>query len=539
MIWNDAPPKPGKNISLIPYINASYSNDYPRNENTLIRNPTTTDKSVGIGGDAKIAITPALNLDLTYNPDFSQVEVDRQVANLSRFELFFPERRQFFIENRDLFDKWGFPDTRPFFSRRIGLAYDPVRGQNRPVPILGGARLSGKLNPNLRVGLLNMQTKKVDFGNDNILPAANFTVATAQQKVLQRSVLGAVFVNKQNFLTNLDSTQKANYQPFSRVVGLEFNGFSPDGKWETETYYHRSFNPKKSAGSFANFVGYKTPTINWGIGYSQIDSNYVSEAGFVPRTGTRNIYTFSRLARFVRGENAKKVNQFGLSYEGSLNMNWKGEHLDNNLYVGGFFGLPDQSEGWIGANYNYTYLFYAFDPTNAFLNPNPELKKNIVDLPIGNYAYINFTMGYTSSNRKNLSYQFNIRTGQYFNGKGTSVEGFFAYRIQPYGSVQVNYAYYNIRLPKPYNSTSYALIGPQADFSFSRSLFFRAFVQYNTQTNNVNINSRLQWRFKPVSDLFLVYTNNYFAQNIPNYPVNSFSVKNRAIVLKLTYWLNV
>jgi hypothetical protein len=539
MIWNDPPPKPGKNISLIPYINTSYSNDYPRDYNTLEKLNTVTDKKIGIGGDAKIAITPALNLDLTYNPDFSQVEVDRQVANLSRFELFFPERRQFFIENRDLFDKWGFPDTRPFFSRRIGLAYDPVRGENRPVPILGGARLSGKLNQNLRVGLLNMQTKKVDFGNDKVLPSANFTVATVQQKVLQRSVLGAVFVNKQNFLNELTASQKTDYQPFSRVAGLEFNGFSKDGKWETETYYHRSFNPKKSAGSFANFVGYKTPTFNAGLGYNQVDSNYVSEAGFIPRTGTRNLYTFSRLARFVRGEKAKKVNQFGLNYEGSLNMNWKGKPLDANVNFGAFLALPDQSEGFLNVIYSYTYLFYAFDPTNAFFSPNPDLRKNIVELPVGEYDYINYNIGYQSSNRNNLSYRLSAGIGEYYNGKFKSIEGFLAYRFQPYGSVQVNYSYTDIKLPSPYNSTSYALIGPQTDFSFSRNLFFRAFIQYNTQTNNMNINSRLQWRFKPVSDLFLVYTNNYFAQNIPNYPVNSFAVKNRAIVLKLTYWLNV
>jgi hypothetical protein len=539
LIWKDAPPKPTKNISLIPYITASNAKDFPRDAQSLIKQVPTRNNSIAFGADAKIAITPALNLDLTYNPDFSQVEVDRQVANLSRFELFFPERRQFFIENSDLFDRWGFPDTRPFFSRRIGLAYDPVREQNRPIPIIAGARLSGKLNQNLRVGLLNMQTKKIDFGNDKVLPAANFTVATVQQKVFKRSILGAVLVNKQNFFNGLTNGQKADYRQFSRVAGVEFNGFSPDGRWETETYYHRSFTPQTQGASFANFVGYNTPVFGAGLGYNQMDSNYVSDAGFVPRNGTRNFYTFARVARFVRGEKAKKINNFGLRYEGSHNLNWRGNLLDANLYVGAFLQLPDQSEGWVGANYNYTFLFSEFDPTNANFNPNPDLNKAIVSLPIGGYEYYNYSLGYASSNVRNFSYSVNATLGQYFNGKSQSIEGFFAYRFQPYGSIQLSYTFYNIELPKPYNSINYWLIGPQADFAFTRNLFFRTFLQYNTQTNNVNINSRLQWRFRPVSDMFLVYTNNYFAQNIPNYPVNAFSIKNRALVFKITYWLNV
>ena len=110
------------------------------------------------GFDAKVAITPALNLDLTANPDFSQVEVDRQVTNLDRFELFFPERRQFFIENSDLFSNIGFSRVRPFFSRRIGIGYDTITKQIVQNPIIYGARLSGKVAPKTRIGLLNMQT---------------------------------------------------------------------------------------------------------------------------------------------------------------------------------------------------------------------------------------------------------------------------------------------------------------------------------------------------------------------------------------------
>ncbi|MCC7467200.1 MAG: carbohydrate binding family 9 domain-containing protein, partial [Saprospiraceae bacterium] len=246
LIWDTPPPKPGANISLIPYAISSASIDYLRDANTLKIKDRPTTLTGAIGGDAKIGLTPGLNLDLTINPDFSQVEVDRQVPNLSRFELFFPEIRQFFLENRDLFAMFGFPDTRPFFSRRVGLAYNPVTGQNEKVPIIAGARLSGKVTDGLRVGLLNMQTRQRDWDSTSVLPAANFSVATLQQKIFARSTISGVFVNKQNFLEPLNENQKSGWQPWNRVAGLEYNLYSADNRWEGEAYYHRSFSPEKS-----------------------------------------------------------------------------------------------------------------------------------------------------------------------------------------------------------------------------------------------------------------------------------------------------
>src|SRR6185312_9216788 len=123
-----------------------------------------------VGLDAKVAVTSSLNLDLTVNPDFSQVEVDQQVTNLDRYELFFPERRQFFLENGDQINNFGYADIRPFFSRRIGLG----------IPIKYGGRLSGNLNKKWRITLMDMETAKQ---NDIGLPAQNFAVAAIQRRV--------------------------------------------------------------------------------------------------------------------------------------------------------------------------------------------------------------------------------------------------------------------------------------------------------------------------------------------------------------------
>ena len=150
MIFEEPLMKKGANVSLIPYVAGRTSRNFLENSSEAL--------TPAIGGDAKIGIGPAMNLDLTFNPDFSQVEVDQQVTNLDRFEIFFPERRQFFLENGDLFDSFGQPRSRPFFSRRIGVDIDSATGQNVQSKIIYGARLSGKLNENWRVGAMNMQT---------------------------------------------------------------------------------------------------------------------------------------------------------------------------------------------------------------------------------------------------------------------------------------------------------------------------------------------------------------------------------------------
>ena len=179
LLWDKAPEKVKSNISVIPYGLVSYDQDFEANEDP--------NSKLRLGGDAKVAVTSTLNLDLTINPDFSQVEVDQQVTNLTTFNVRFPERRLFFLENSDLFASFGIPPMRPFFSRRIGLDED-----GNTIPIAYGARLSGNLTKKLRVGLMNMQTRKTDD-----FAAQNYTSLTLHQRVLDRSVIKGYFHNRQ------------------------------------------------------------------------------------------------------------------------------------------------------------------------------------------------------------------------------------------------------------------------------------------------------------------------------------------------------
>ncbi len=527
--WETPPPKPGVNIALIPYATGSYTKDWKRDPNSLEVTEKTDDWTSGFGGDAKIGITPSLNLDLTFNPDFSQVEVDRQVANLSRFELFFPERRQFFLENRDLFAMFGFPDSRPFFSRRIGLARNPVTELNETVPILAGARLSGKLTDDLRIGLLNMQTDRVDWDSALTLPSANFTVATLQKKVFGRSALSAIFVNKQNFLENLNETQRADFLDWNRVLGLEYNRFSRDNRWDGEWYYHRSFSPDKErqGQTLAQFVGYNDRYYGGFLGYQLVDSNYTAEAGFVPRVGVQNFFPGARRTFYPK---SKKINTWEVGFEGTLSYSLDFQETDRDIGAYISTELKDQTEINFVVWNTYTYLFEPFDPTNSDNTPLPDST---------GYTYSGLRFSFESSTSYDFQGEFDLTAGGFFNGDFVSVEGELRYRWQPVGILALGYSYNGIRLPEPYASADFWLIGPRAELSFTRNLFVSAFFQYNTQINNFNINARLQWRFAPVSDVFLVYTDNSYAEAIPSTPVKFFSPKNKAIVLKVVYWLNV
>src|SRR6056300_905750 len=201
LVWDAPPPKQGNNSSLIPYFS-----------NRIVQeNQSNAQNQFKVGGDVKFNLTSSLNIDLTVNPDFSQAEVDQQVTNLDRFELFFPERRQFFLENADLFSNFGYATIRPFFSRRIGLE----------VPIDAGVRLSGNLNENWRMGLMDMQTAS---DKDTGLPSQNFAAVSFQRKVFSQSSIGLLFVNKESTSYPEDTDEyRELYPKFNRNVGLEYN----------------------------------------------------------------------------------------------------------------------------------------------------------------------------------------------------------------------------------------------------------------------------------------------------------------------------
>ncbi len=509
MIFEEPLRKKGANVSLIPYVAGRTSKNFLENSSESLR--------PAIGGDAKIGIGPAMNLDLTFNPDFSQVEVDQQVTNLDRFEIFFPERRQFFLENGDLFDSFGQTRSRPFFSRRIGVDIDSATGQNVQSKIIYGARLSGKLNENWRVGAMNMQTAT---DNEAGIVGKNFTVLALQRKVFERSNIGLIYVNKESLALG-ENQQLFDPNAYNRLLGVDYNLNSANGKWTGKVFYHRTFESVKvdKPYSFNAYLLYNDLHWNWTFSLQDVGKSYNPEVGFVPRSDFKRInpdltYLFYPKSKFINRHGPK------LEFEGFWNETLGTTDRDFNLgYIVRFNSLAELE---VTQRNRYVYLFSDFDPTRSGGTP----------LAAGtDYSYQNVLVEFRSNPRKKLNVGVIGEFGEYFTGSIQRITSQTGLRLGYLANVSMNFNYARIRLPQPQRNADLILVGPRIDLTLTKELFWTTFVQYNSQIDNMNINTRIQWRYAPVSDFFLVYTDNYFP--------GDFMPKQRSLVFKLNYWLNL
>ena len=511
LVW-DNPPKPSKsNIAVIPYVlGSTYKN---------IEDSEPADNNFQAGVDAKIAVTSSLNLDLTVNPDFSQVEVDQQVTNLTSFSIRFPERRLFFLENSDLFADFGIPPMRPFFSRRIGLDDD-----GNAIPIQYGLRLSGNLNSDLRIGLMNMQTRSQDevLGN-------NYTSLTMHRQVFKRSVVRGYFHNRQG--SNDGELLSDNY---NRTAGLEFQYLSEEGKWRAFGGYGKSFTDHiNSAENFFYNIGVGYDTRKWSL-YSNlagVGDNYYADLGFIPLQDHYDAiqdtsfhlgfhHSFSRASYTHLMESSSKVISHTWGLRNVMDATTANIDLFRLILSGEYTVLwQNTSRFTLEVGHNVITLLYPF----GFTGEDP--------LPSGKYTFNTVGASYQTDQRKLLSAELGFEVGEFYNGKRSQFMLDFAYRRQPWGNFSLLFELNNIEFPEQYGKIDLFLISPKIEINFSNQLSWTTFLQYNTQRDNFNINSRVQWRFQPMSDIFIVYTDNY--------AIDIWGSKNRALVVKANYWLNL
>ncbi|MDD4777192.1 MAG: DUF5916 domain-containing protein [Fermentimonas sp.] len=486
LIFDEPLPEPRLNFSLIPYVLGGYHRDFEAGEEAGYR------RSFGV--DAKIGFSTSTNLDLTYNPDFAQVEVDQQQMNVDRFELFFPEKRQFFLENQDLFSEYGDYDITPFFSRRIGL----------DAPVLGGARFTGKIGNDFRLGFMHMITDQT-----SIMPVRNYTVMSMQQKLFSRSNISFMFVNK----------EYSGSDQFNRVAALDYNMASSDNVWTGKFFYHRSFRPGNPDKQYAQGVSvdYNKRNLNLELRQTAVGENFLAETGYVRRS---NYVSFNPEVKYSFIPN-KLVVTHGPFAELETYYTPGFEKLDHSFELGYFVNFDGNSSFTTGVTDLHIRLMEDFDPTHV----------SDVFLPAGSeYRYKQWFGEIETSPRRPLNGSLLYAKGGFYSGKVDMVEANIIYRYQPFINLSLNTVYTNLRLPEPFKHHQFWLIGPKLDVTFSPKVYLTTFVQYNEQLNNTNVNIRFQWRYKPVSDLFIVYTDNYFA--------NTREVRNRALVVKLSYWFN-
>ena len=516
LIWDTFPPAAGSNIAFIPYGKTSLTQD---KENGA---PPKGDLDAGF--DLKAGVFKSMNLDLTVNPDFSQVEVDEQVTNLTRFDIFFPEKRTFFLENADLFSAYGAPPIRPFYSRTIGLDKN-----GNPIPIIGGARLSGNVTQKLRVGLMNMQTqRKDDFA------AQNYTAFSFNQTVLKQSVIKGYFLNRQGFM-NEEEKQDQPLDEFGRNAGMQFNYSDARGLWGAQAGYHVSFKPGVSGNnSYYQLVGiYNGRTFATRVGWNAVGTNYYTDMGFIAR---------------INNYDAAKDSVFRLGFKTLHNENSYTLFPSKGKIVTHVFSLtndfvwnPNGSFNERDNEFDYTINFKNTGAIEgSLLNQQQDLPysvKFVTDslaqpLPPGNYSFSTGGFKFNTDTRRVFSWEAGLKAGGFYNGNIEQYTTTFNFRTQPWGNFSLNFEYDKLHFPEPYGSDNLFLIASRVEICFSTSVFWTTFIQYNTQQNNMNINSRFQWRFKPMSDIFLVYSDNYFTDPL-------FKNKNRAIVLKMNWWLNL
>ena len=498
-------------MAIIPYANGIVQKDFIADN---------TSQSVKKGVDAKIAVSDGLNLDITLNPDFSNVEVDDIFTNLTRFELRLPEKRQFFIDNNDLFENLGntFSGARPFFSRRIGLAQNK-EGALIQNEIIGGLRLSGKITEDWRLGALYIQTAA---DADNEIAAFNNLMTTVQRKVGKRS-------NVNFFLVNRQATARERYrstdQEYNRVIGADYNLASADNVFRGRLHVHKSLQPGDHKGNFSTQAVFFYNPREWLVitDISLVDKDFRADLGFVPRTDVirlgqavqrifypqKSIFNTHRLMLLLLNDH-KPSESFR-----------KTDHTYSLRYEAQFRNLANAS---IYLSKIYTYLNFSFDPSQ---------KEESIPLPMNTfYNYNQIQLNYESNNKKLLTYGIDITLGQFFNGSIHSFSTDINYRMQPYANIGFNFRYDSINLPAPYSSNKLLLLSSKLELTFTKKLFWNTLIQYSSQRENVGINSRLQWRFAPLSDLYFVYNDNYISTNqlIPRF---------RSVNLKLTYWINL
>ncbi|MDT8415714.1 MAG: DUF5916 domain-containing protein [Flavobacteriaceae bacterium] len=496
-------------LALIPYVTSYGLKDFEKDDSRV---------NGKIGGDAKISVTNSLNLDLTINPDFSQVENDNLVTNTTRFEISLPERRQFFIDNNDLFGDFGNSfNANPFFSRRIGIASDKD-GNTIQNDIIAGLRLSGKIGTDWRIGFLNVQTEE-DIPNE--IASNNHTVFVLQKKVFARSNVGMIVVNRETFD---DPDFLEDSERYNRVVGFDYNLASADNTWEGSAYLHKSFTPETDNDDLSGGLNLEYNSRKWNANlFSRyVGTDFQADLGFVTRNDVISVNP--SIERVFWPEKSKINNhslEFSPTYIWRPDLDYK--NTDYTLRTRYRIEFLNQSNFSARINNVFVFLDEPFDPTGT--DGARELDAN------RGYRYDSFEVEYESDRRKTFSFNINPGIGTFFNGEQYTIEGDIRYRIQPYFSGTLTLDYRRIELAEGFPSASIWTVEPRFEVTFSKSVFWTTLVQYSNRDDNLGVNSRLQWRFAQLSDLFIVYNDNYFTQTI--------APKNRSLSVKLTYWLNI
>ena len=520
-------------ISVIPYITPSFNKTYNNEKGGTIDENNFDFK---IGFDAKIPVKNSFMLDLTVNPDFSSEDVVTSQNNVTQFEIKQDETRQFFIDNGDLFNELGdVKNALPFYSRRIGID-NGINGNTTLVDVNAGAKFTGKINNKLRVGALNVQTSG---DKANLITANNNLIIAAEQKVLKKSNISFFFVNRQ--ATNYKETFEGididairsinpNYEEYkekkkyNRVVGTDFKFFSNDNSIDAKVYLHKSFTPgiTSNAISAGTDLNIEKRSYSLGLTTQYVDKGFNSDLGYTKRT---DILRANPNAKYKLYPDSGILNTIIFSLSNNTYLSASDDLSSREIYNAGSVELNFNNGSMLSltGNNSTIHLNRSFDPVRT--------SENATLLPIGDYTYNDLSLAFKSDKRKSFWTEGSTMYGSFYNGHKFTTDLTLQYRYQPIFTVALQAQYDNIQLPDPYSSGQLWYLGPTFNFTFSKKLFFNTDIQYSSQAKSFLMVSRLQWRYAPLSDIFLTY--NDVKTTSPIEPVQ------RGIFLKINYWFDI
>ena len=502
-------PAASRNIEIKPYAIGGLTTDVHASP------PTDGERNGDFGLDVKVGITANLTADFTYNTDFAQVEVDEQQVNLTRFSLFFPEKREFFLEGRGIFDfarggvgggffggGGGFfgGGNAPtlFYSRRIGLQGGAV------VPILGGGRVTGKLGP-FDVGAVSIQTDDEQISG---AASTNFTVVRVKRDILRRSAIGGILTNRSVSLVGDGASQ---------AYGVD-GTFAFYDNVQMLSYYARTETPGVAGenSSYQAKFDYTADRYGLVVNHLLVEDNFVPEVGFLRRDNFRRTYVQGRFS--PRPQSFDTIRQFRV--EGSVdyillaNSNLL-ETRQNQLRFQA--ELENSDQFGLTLNDNYELLLTPFTPGPG------------VTIPVGGHNFNDVELSYQLGRQRRVNGQVSLLRGGYFTGNITTV-GFRQGRIAVLPQMSIEPSISINWLDTPQGSFRTDLVVTRINYAFSPRMLLGGLVQYNSAFNTVSTNLRLRWEYSPGSELFVVYTED--RDSTPLRPDRVTELRNRGFVIK-------
>ena len=491
-------PPPGLNLEIKPYFISPINTD-------LTATPAVRNYfSPGAGIDIKYGITKSITADFTYNTDFAQVEIDEAQINLTRFNLNFPEKRDFFLEGQGLYDFGA--QTGPntvnsvhaptlFYSRRIGL------NGSRPVPVIAGGRLIGRAGP-WTIGAFNMET---DDDDDAGAAQTNFTVVRMRRNILKRSNVGGMFTRRS--VSTIASGE-------NDVAGLDLNLALFDNLYITN-YVSRSYTPALDGNDLAyrSYFHYNSDRYGLALDRHVVEENFNPEVGFMRRSDFRRNFVEARLS--PRTRNHPFVRR--LTYKASIDYITDNDNRLESRDLGGQFKIDLHSSDSLTVN--HSRLFEQL-PASFRIAPG-------ISIPRGGFGFYNTRIAYVAGGQRLISGTFATELGTFYGGDRKTLEYRGRVNLTSQFGFEPTLSFNWIDLPQ--GSFSTAILGGRAVYTMSPRMFATALVQHTSSNNALSTNLRLRWEYQPGSELFIVF----FEGRSTEPPRGIEPLQNRGFIVKM------